>query len=132
VQSPVWDGENISGRFFTLLSGSPPPPSLPARPITLPLPPCLLPVVTFLREQNITPVLMSSVASFKYAGGSPSSVFNNTELAVANCTAQLTPPFRCLALWLNHLADRYASPNPMATASLEPGLQPRRVFHIQV
>jgi hypothetical protein len=64
-----------------------PPPSLPARPIIPPLPPCLLSVVAFLREQNITPVLMSSDASFEYAVGPPSSVFKNTELAVANCTA---------------------------------------------
>jgi hypothetical protein len=60
-------------------------PSLPTRSIIPPLPPCLLPVVAFLREQNITPVFMSSDASFEYAGGSPSSVFNDTELVVATC-----------------------------------------------
>jgi hypothetical protein len=63
------------------------PPSLPACPNIPPLPPCLLPVVTFLWEQNSTPVLMSSDASFEYAGGPPCSVFNDRELAVANCTA---------------------------------------------
>jgi hypothetical protein len=215
-------------------------------------------VVAFLREQNINPVLMSSDASFEYAGGPPSSVFNDRELAVANCTAcimvadssfplsnppamaviihgterirhgkpfigelvggtgmsYLRSPFPSLLVpiktdmdcgavttlqdqqiylppnqvsaqyrvygavlraflqgrgdhprvrhghahperfypatrncparppishsqwstrnWLNHLTDRYASPDPMATASLEPGLRPRRVFHIQV
>jgi hypothetical protein len=234
------------------------PPFLPAGLIIPPLPPCLLPVVTFLREQNITPVLMSSDASFEYAGGPPSSVFNNTELAVANCTACIMvadsffplsgppavaviihgierirhgnpfigelvggtgmsylrspflsplvsieadmnsgevtslqdqqihlPPDQVSAQhwvygavlraflqgrgdhprvchrhahperfhpatrnlparpsiprsqwstrnWLNHLADRYASPDPMATASFKPGLRPRRVFYIQV
>jgi hypothetical protein len=34
--------------------------------------------------------------------------------------------------WFNHLADRYTSPDPMATASLKPRLRPQRVFHIQV
>jgi hypothetical protein len=234
------------------------PPFLPAGPIIPPLPPCLLPVVVFLREQNITPVLISSDASFEYAGGPPSSVFTNTELAVANCTACImvadssfplsSPPavaviihgleriqhgnpligelvggtgmshlrlpfpsplvpieadMDCGAVttlqkqqiylppdqvsaqhrvygavlraflqergdhlqvchghahperfhpvtrnrptrppiprslwstrnWLNHLADTYASPDPMAITSLEPGLRPRRVFYIQV
>jgi hypothetical protein len=60
-------------------------PTLPTRPIIPPLPPCLLPVVVFLRDQNITSVLMLSDTSFEYTGGSSSSVFYDTELA--NCTA---------------------------------------------
>ena len=80
------------GTFWRIMHVLPPqeidrPFALPQQRPTPATPPCLLPVLQFLEEANITPEFMSSDAGFTFAPSPPSVFFTQPQLDVANCSA---------------------------------------------